>query len=294
MNNTLSISFSDTNFQLLFASSRDSAFKIQSAQSYYYPSIKSLDQLLSSENIDFILSVIKQFKEDSGITDMSISFTLPFNYAEVKNILLPSKCSTELKKQQIQWEISSTIANDLNLYKISLMKEIEKENHIQTIVVAIKKEILKKLQSIAQNIQADISNVILNCFALEKVLLSQKGFSFDKNYVLLKIENNYLEYHFFNGNKYLLSQIDLLDNLTRTKEELIVEITNERNKNISNFIDKESGNYPLELIIYGSSATEEVFEALRKGISTKVSYATIENFPSSDDFKYIESWGSFL
>lgn len=294
MNNTYCISFSDIDFQILHVSSQNNTLNVISAQIFKYPSIKPLDQLLSDENIRYISDAIEQSKKNLNIQNVGLSFVLPFNYAEVKRILLPTDSDGELKKHQIRWELETTLKNDINNYKISVLTEVREEAHKKAVVVAIKKEIIKKLQIIAQQNEADIENVILNCFALENFLINQKGFSLNKNYVFLKIDKNYLEYHFFSGDKYIVSQIYLLDNMSRTREEVIVETTNERNKNISNYIDKKTTENPLELIIYGSSVNQEIMEALKKGISSKVSYATIENFPFDDSYKFIESWGSFL
>jgi hypothetical protein len=294
MNNTFCISFSDINFQLLHVSFENDALSIHSAQIFPFPSIKSLDQLLSQENINFISGLLNRYKEKTGLTNFSISFVLPFNYAEVKKILLPLDSNNDLKRQQIKWELKTTLGENINNYKISILNELKQDTYLQAFVVAIKKEIINKLQIIAQQNMADINNVILNCFSLEKFLTSQTDFKLNTNYVFLKIDGNYLEYHFFKGNKYLLSQIDLLDSNSRTREELIVEITNERYKNIFNLLDKESANNPLELKIYGSTVTQEISEALQKGISSRVSYATIQNFPSADSYKFIESWGSLL
>jgi len=295
MNNTFCISFSDINFQLLHVSSQENALSIHSAKNFKYPSINSLDQFLSEDNINFISNSIDSFRRDHELNAaVTLSIVLPFNYAEVKKVLLPINSNKDLKRQQIKWELETTLTENIENYKISVLNERREENHIQAIVVAIKKDIIKKLQIIARQNMADINNVLLNCFWLENVLNKQEDFDISKNYMFLKVDKNYLEHHFFCGNKYLLSQIDLLENMSRPREEVIVEITNERYKNISNFIDKDLVNNPLELFVYGSSVSDGIFKALEEGLSSRVRYARVENFPTDDSYKYIEAWGTFL
>lgn len=294
MNNTFCLSFSDSDFQLLHLTKKDDRNWLHSAHHFKYASIKSIDQIISEENITFISETIKTYIDKNDISSISLSFILPFNYAEIKRIILPQNSDKNLKRSQIQWELETTLSGDLKEYKVSIMAEMEKEHYNYAIVVAIKKTIIKRLQIIAEQNNADISNVLLNCFSVENYLVNHTLFKNTKNYVFLKINRNYLEHHFFSGEKYLVSQIDLIDSSSRLRDEIIVEIVNERQKNLFNFIDKTLLDNPLELFVYGSCLTEETYEALKKGLSSKVNYAKIDDISSTDSYKYVEAWGSIF
>lgn len=294
MNNTFCLSFSDIGFQLLHLNKQDDGNRLHSAHHFDYSNIKSIDQIISDENILFISKSIHEYINENHISLSSISFVLPFNFAEIKRIILPQNSDKNLKRNQIQWELETTLSGNLKEYKVFILDEMEKDSYNYAIVVAIKKSIINQLQIIAEQNKVDISDVLLNCFSIENYLVSHKKFKAKKNYVFLKVNENYLEHHFFSGDKYLLSQIDLIDLSSRARDEVIVEIVNERYKNISNFIDKERIDNPLELFVYGTSLTEETFGALNKGLSSQVNYALVEDLTSTESFKFVEAWGAVL
>lgn len=294
MTNTFCLSFSDIGFQLLHLIQQDDRNTLHSAEQFSYTSTVPIDQIISDENILFISKILGKYIAEKGILSSSLSIVLPFNFAEIKRIILPQNSDKNLKRNQIQWELETTLSGDLRDYKVSILAETEKEFYNYAVVVAIKKSIINRLQSIAEQNKADISNVLLNCFSIENYLVNHNTFNVKKNYVFLKVNKNYIEHHFFSGDKYLLSQIDLIDSSSRSRNEVVVEIVNDRHKNISNFIDKEQNDNPLEFFAYGSSLTDETYDALKKGLSSKVNYALIESINSTDSFKYIEAWGSVL
>ena len=82
--------------------------------------------------------------------------------------------------------------------------------------------------------------------------------------------------------------------IIRSKKEVVLELTHERYKNISNLFGQTLNENPFELYLYGSSLTEEILNVLKKGLSIPVEYAHIDNFPTNEDYKYIEAWGSIL
>ncbi len=294
MNNTFCLSFSDIGFQLLHLNKQDDGNRLHSAHHFNYATIKSIDQIISDENISFVSKSINNFINENNIALSSLAFVLPFNFAEIKRIILPQNSDKNLKRNQIQWELETTLSGDLKEYKVFILDELEKDSYTYAIVVAIKKSVINHLQSIAEQNKVDISDVLLNCFSIENYLVNHKKFKPKKNYVFLKVNENYLEHHFFSGDKYLLSQIDLIDSASRPRNEVIVEIVNERYKNISNFIDKERIDNPLDLFVYGTSLNEETFGALNKGLSSKVNYALVENLSSTESFKFVEAWGAIL
>ncbi len=294
MNNTFCLSFSDIGFQLLHVISGDNEPNINSNYQFYYPSPKAPDQIFSGESIAFISNSIYKFKTDNNVENFSLSFALPFNYADIKKVAFPLDSDKKQKKDQIEWELKTTLPGDLKDYKISVLNESNESSYSSAVVVAIKKELLVKLKYVADENKSTIKNVFLNSFALENYILHDNRYSEDKNFAFLKVNKNILEYHFFCGKQYFLSQIDSLDLLSRNKEEVVLELTHERYKNISNLFGQTLNENPFELYLYGSSLNEEIFNVLKKGLSIPVEYAQIEEFPTDEDYIYVEAWGSIL
>jgi len=294
MNNTFCLSFSDIGFQLLHVISDDNGNSINSNHQFDYPSPVSPDQFFSGEIIAFISNNIYKFKTDNNIENFTLSFALPFNYADIKKVAFPLKSDKAQKRKQIEWELKTTLQGDLKDYKISVLNESNKSSFSSAVVVAIKKALLVKLKYIADENSCGISNVFLNCFALENYILHDNRYNEEKNFAFLKVNRNVLEYHFFSGKQYFLSQIDSLDLISRNIEEVVLELTHERYKNISNLFGQTLNESPFELYLYGSSLNDEIFHVLKKGLSIPVEYAQIDNFPTNEDYKYIEAWGSIL
>jgi hypothetical protein len=294
MNNTFCLSFSDIAFQLLHVTSDDNGNLINSNHQFDYHSPKSPDQIFNSKNISFISARIGQFAEENEIENFSLSFALPFNFADIKKVAFPLQSDKTLKKKQIEWELKTTLPGELKDYKISVLNELDEQSFSSAMVVAIKKELLIHLKQIADENKSNIKNVFLNCFALENYILNDNRFGDNKNFAFLKVNKNILEYHFFGGKQYFSSQIDSLDLSSRKKEEVVLERTYERYKNILNLFEQVLNKNPFELFLYGSSLNGDILNVLKKGLSIPVEYAKIDNFPTSEDYKYIEAWGSIL
>lgn len=292
--NTFCLSFSDIGFQLLYVTSDDNKNIIKSNHQFDYSSPKSPDQIFNSENISFISGKIGQFVTENSIENFSLSFAIPFNFADIKKVAFPLQSDKNLKKKQIEWELNTTLPGVLKDYKISVLNEMDESSFSSAMVVAIKKDLLSQLKQISDANKCSIKNVFLNCFALENYILHDNRFGDDKNFIFLKVNKNILEYHFFGGQQYFSSQIGSLDFSSRKKEEVILERTHERYKNILNLFEQVLNKNPFELYLYGSSLDEEILKALKKGLSIPVEYAKIDNFPTPEDYKYIEAWGSIL
>jgi len=294
MNNTFCLSFSDTAFQLLHIESDDNEKIIKSNHHINYSSPKSPDQIFNSECIAFVSSSINELKEEKGLENFSLSVTLPFNFADIKKVAFPNHSNKEQKRAQIEWELKTTLPGNLKEYKISVLNEFDESSFSSAVVVAIKKELLLKLKKVADETKGQIENVFLNCFALENYILHDNRYADDKNFAFLKVNRNTLEYHFFNAKKYFLSQIDSMDLSSRNKQEVVLELTHERYKNISNLFGQAQNEKTFELYLYGCSMNEEIFSSLKNGLSIPVERARINNFPGQDDYKYVEAWGSIL
>jgi DNA gyrase/topoisomerase IV subunit B len=130
---------------------------------------------------------------------------------------------------------------------------------------------------------------------LENYLENSIAFSPDQNYIFLKIGKKYIEQHFFLGKEYLTSYIDSLNDLqNRSKEEVILELSNERSKQVESLAQQMGNTNSFDLVIYGNSISESVKDTLKNGLSLSVEYATIGSYPEKDGYKFIEAWGSIL
>lgn len=294
MNNIFCLSFSDIGVQLLNVISDDNENTINSHHQFIYPSPKSSDQIFTRDNIPFIAESVLKFKTDNAVENFSLSFALPFNFADIKKVAFPLESNKTLKKEQIEWELNTTLPGELKDYKISVLNETNDVSYSSAVVVAIKKSLLNMLQQIAEECQSEIKSVFLSCFAIENYIMHDMHYRADKNFTFVKVSKNILEYHFYSGKQHYISQIDFLDLSSRNREEIIVELTHERYKKISNLFDQTMNKNPFELYLYGSFVDEKIIKALNKGLSIPVELAHIENFPDKNAYKYIEAWGSVL
>lgn len=294
MINTFSVSFSDNAFQIIHLSGENEQQTLHSGKQFAYTNISAIDQLFCSENINYVSQKISSLKAEKKIENLNLVFTIPFNYSVVKKVCFPHESSKEQKKNQIEWELSANLSDPLNSFKIMIVNENKAApNYVEATVIAINKEIIKKLSQIANDNNAEISKLMLNCFAIENFLIEEQRFKSDSNYYFLKNAENYIEHHFYSGKQYLLSYVDPI-NGKRNRDEYIVERSNERYKQVLHLIKKLNNNSHCVLYAYGNGLKASTFESLKTGLSLDVEYASLNNFPDPDSFKYLEAWGSVL
>ena len=238
MINTFSVSFSDNAFQIIHVSNENEQQILHAGNQFAYPNISAIDQLFTSENINFVSDKISSLKEEKKIENLSLVFSIPFNYSIVKKVCFPHESSKEQKKNQIEWELSANLSEPINSFKIMIVNENKSApNYVEATVIAIDKKIIRMLSEIANDNNAEISRLMLNCFAIENYITEEKSFKTDINYYFLKNAEKYIEHHFYSGKQYLLSYIDPI-NGSRNRDEFIVERSNERYKQVLHLIKK--------------------------------------------------------
>jgi len=296
MNNTISLSFSDNSFQLVHTTGEGPEHTLVSCNEHSYPQYISIDQVFNPDNLLSIIEAVNTLKKKNSLEEVDLSFSLPFNFAKIKKVAYPKDSDKKLKRSQIEWELESVISENIKEFKISILNENkDHKEYSEAQVVAINKALIKKLQFVAEESKAGISGVFLNCFSLENYLDQNNAFSPDQNHIFLKIGEKYIEHHFFLGKQYFSSYVDLLPELNnRRREEAILEITNERHKQVTNLAGQMDNKNKFNLIVYGNSVSESVVETLKNGLSLSVEYAGIGNYSEPDGYKYIEAWGSIL
>lgn len=296
MMNTLSLSFSGDKFQLIHAEGENEDRKIISCMQYNYPQDLFFDQIFKSEHTRFVAETIQQFAKENQLDNLSILFALPFNIATIKKVAFPFDSSKEQKKAQIEWEFQTVLAGPIKEFKISVLAEKDVDSsHSQAIVVGINKKVIKELKSIAASINASLSSILLNCFAIENFIDHNQNYKNAENYVFLKVSKNFIEHHFYKGKEYFLSHIDPILLLNgRQREDVIVEITKEHYKNVENLINQTQAEQNFKLKAYGDSLSEKDMNALKKSLSFDVDYVQINEYEKDDGFKYLEAWGSLI
>lgn len=296
MNNLFSLSFSDNSFQLVYLINNGSEHKLISCNHYFYSQSVSIDQIFNQDNLNTVIEAINSLKDKNNLNNVDLSFSLPFNFAKIKKIAYPTESDKKLKREQIEWELEAVISGSIKEFKISVLSESKNNNdYSEALIVAINRSLIKKLQYIAEKSNTGIFGVFLNCFSLENYLEHNDDLRSDQNHVFLKMGEKYIEHHFFLGKQYLRSYVDVLIEVkNRSREEVILELSNKRYKQVANLAGQMENNNTFNLVVYGNSVSEGVVEALKKGLSLSVEYAEINNYSGTDGFNYIEAWGSIL
>ncbi len=295
MNNTFSLSFSDNSFQLVHSTNDGAESKLVSCSEFLYPRPVPIDEVFSDANIQAVTDYVNSLKTENNLQEVDIVFSLPFNYAHIKRVAYPTGSEKIVKRGQIEWELGYVLSENIKKYKISVLKDSKNTDYSEALIVAINKTLIQCLQSIAEKSGTRISGVLLNCFALENYLDNSIAFSPDQNYIFLKIGEKYIEQHFFLGKEYLTSYIDSVNDLqNRTKEEVVLELSSERSKQVESLAQQMGNTNNFDLVIYGNSFSESLKDTLKNGLSLSVEYATIGSYPEKDGYKFIEAWGSIL
>ncbi|KAA3609851.1 MAG: hypothetical protein D8M58_08595 [Calditrichaeota bacterium] len=296
MNNTFSVSFSDNSFQLIHSASDGKEQALVSCSQHPYPNPVSVDQIFNPDNLLALIDAVNNLKTSNNLEDIELAFSLPFNYAKIKKVAYPKDSDKKLKRTQIEWELASVTSDNIKDFKISVLNENKKHSEYnEALIVAINKSLIKKLQYVAEESGAGISGVFLNCFSLENYLDYNKAFGQDQNYIFLKMGEKYIEHHYFLGKDYFSSCVDLvMEANNRSKEELVLELSNERYKQAVNIAGQMENSNKFNLIVFGNSVSESIVDTLKNGLSLSVEYAGIGNYSESDGYKYIEAWGSIL
>ncbi len=298
MDHVISLSLSDRAFQLVYAQTDDSSCHIVKAEEHLYKDDYRPDMLFNEANIRQIADAISALKQESGITENGIIVALPFNQAYTKNVIYPSDETKEEIRQHIAWEFSHSLPEEIDKYRVSVLKQIERDKAIsEATVVAISKSMLKTLKEMADNTQSQLQGILINCFSLENYLLREKELKPGDNFIVIKLGEYYLEHHIFFSGNYYSSYVDsIAPTADKSRLQNISDLTRERYKQISQLTAQlPFVNTPtINIIVFGSALTNKDFDTIVSGISSPVSKARLNELPGRDAFKYLEAYGSIL
>lgn len=296
MQNTFSISFSDSAFQIVHSTQEGENSQFVAYEQNSFDQSVSIDALLKPQTLTKIVDRINQFKQQQSIEEAELVFALPFNYAHVKQVVFPAGTDKKEKRSIIEWEMEAVVHEPIKNYKMSVLNQrVHNEQYTQAMVVAINKTIIKELLTIAEKCNLTLASVVLNCFSLESVL-DQANFKNETlNQLFLKVGTRFVEHHFFVDGQYHLSAIDLINSSeSRSFDDLLVESSKERIKQIANQVQQTGKNSQFEMFVYGDTLLEETVNALKSGLSLPVNYAQAGNGIKVDGYKYIEAWGAVI
>jgi len=295
MNNTFSISFSDSAFQLIHVVTDNGNAKVLSSNNYSFTKQGSLDQVFSQDNISFVSKVLAEKREILDEVSPSIVFCLPFNFATIKTIPFPADSDKAKKKSLIEWELNMALSEDIKEYKISIINEFQSNDEFSEVtVVAIKRSLLKDIQSLADENETSIDGIFLNCFSIEN-FLEKTNFAAGRNHIFVKVNDKNVEHHFFNQKRHLTSFVDaIILNKNYTREQYIVELAQDRIKQVSNLVTPRIDDSLFNLILYGPAINNELLKMFKDKMSMPVVSVPIPGLDEQESHTYIEAWGSIL
>ncbi len=245
--------------------------------------------------------IIQKQKEERQIEDLSIYIVLPYKFAYLKRIALPRKRDLNMERIQIEWDMGSYITGDLSQYKVIKTDHVfPYEQYEESVVLAIKKSLIKVLMQLADSCNAELGAVVLNNFALEKFLQFQKMSGEDSNQLIFRIGKNSIESHFYAGGNYHSS---VIDNINLISEEVdptqkIIGAVKENYKYFTNLGEqlpylKEN---PLKMMIYGTNLSAEMYAKVKGNFTAEIPKLEISNYPQylSNSHSFIEAFGAAL
>lgn len=245
--------------------------------------------------------IIQKQKEERQIEDLSIYIVLPHKFAYLKRIALPRKRDLNMERIQIEWDMGSYITGDLSQYKVIKTDHVFLyDQYEESVVLAIKKSLIKVLMQLADSCNAELGAVVLNNFALEKFLQFQKMSGENSNQLIFRIGKNSIESHFYAGGNYHSS---VIDNINLISEEVdptqkIIGAVKENYKYFTNLGEqlpylKEN---PLKMMIYGTNLSAEMYAKVKSNFTAEIPKLEIINYPQylSNSHSFIEAFGAAL
>jgi hypothetical protein len=260
------------------------------------------DDLVFDEHKFLRLSdiIVKQ-KEERQIEDLSIHFVLPYKFAYLKRIAIPSQDNLNLNRFQVEWDLSNYVNGELSSYKVMKADHsFEQKKFNEIVVFAIKKTLIKTLSQLASSCNAQLGSVILNNFSLENFLQNNGLITGDQCQLVFRIGKHAVESHFYKGGHYHSS---ILDNVNIISEESdpTQKFLSSIKENYQYFLNLREkvpylNNLPLRVMIYGTHLSVELFAKIKSSFNTEITKLEIKNYPEylTNSHNFIEAYGAAL
>jgi len=300
MNNIFSLSFSNLNFQVLHLTNNENKINLISHQTHQYPFKYNFDNLFASENIEAIAGIINDQKENAGIDNLTLMISLPINFSLQKKIALPVNAEEVVINEQVEWELSHYLPGELSDFKVIMTdSSFDYNDYKETLFICIHKKIINSLKMLADHCNSSLSKLVVDNFALENFIITNKIIDLSKNQILFNIDKIQHLSHFYIGGKYFTSYSENINPLKlNSYNEKIVRISKEKYLVIKNLNEQLpfGQNREIEIFIYGQGLSDTLTDALKKSFSGpvhKIEASAYPNMEPADIYKYVEVLGVY-
>ncbi|MEJ2053848.1 MAG: hypothetical protein P8X42_08015 [Calditrichaceae bacterium] len=226
---------------------------------------------------------------------MNNIFSLSFS-----NSTMPVDVEQNIINEQVEWELSHYLPGQLSDIKVIMTdSSFEYSGYKEVLFICINKKILNYINIMAQLSDSTLSKLLVENFAIENYLLTNKLIDPVKNQILFNIDNIQLISHYFIGGKYFTSYTDNINPLKmNTYNEKVVRIAKEKYLVIKNLNEQLpfGKNKDLEVFVYGQALTELLLTDIQASFSDPVHKPHASNYPNLDSnevSKYVEGLGIF-
>ncbi|GEM_PF-6344064 len=299
MKDIFGISLADTEFQLVHVFADDNLKTLQSLKNYPYLPNTAFDNALNPENLTHISDIILNYKDKNHVSELTINFTIPVNFAKTKRVAIPLNAAPDVLHTQIEWELNNYLGSVRNEYKIiKTENEVSFDNYKEILMIAIKKDLIENINILAKKLGAELNLLSLNIFSVENYLKANELADETENQLIFKVGKYHLDTYLYVGGNYYLSFTDTLHNLNSGNEneiKRILMLTKDRHKKCLNLIDQIpfKTNQVLNAFIYGNGLNNKIYKLISDNFSDKIEKMPAEQItdtPESDS-AFIETLG---
>ncbi len=244
----IGISFTQNSFQIVLPAEGSPREVLHSKQIAFSEPQQNF-HIFTKTAFDDIREALARFLAEHNISAAGLNISIPFNQAYTCWVFLPAGADKNVKKKQVQWTLKQQLPQEINRYKISLLKELpHTETSKKVLVVALEKELIRKFMDAVKELNVELNSLLIDSLALESFIQSE-----DKNrdiLQLVKVAFPLIENHFFENGQYMLTYLDNLALDERPLKESVAEIVNGKNKEYQQWREQEE-EQPVKTIFYG-------------------------------------------
>lgn len=279
MADILGLSFSDNEFYLGHSRQREGAPALSSVKPIPYPFDFRYDTLFTADHIDQMAALIRQEKETEQIDRSTLSVVLPENYSFQKRVAAPLNSDPSILKAQAQWELGSLLPGEISSYKIIKTDHTFLMNtYEEHLFVAIRRQILEELQTLAQSAEMTLGGVLLEDVAIQRFLLSVDPQAKGQNQLVVKVGQSDIKSFLFKNGKFYHSSFDRLtaedEDVARKTASMIKRRYNESLTLLEQLSASDAEQ--LRLMYWGSNVDEKLRSSLSENFKQEISELTAE------------------
>jgi len=279
MDYNFGISFSET--AMHFALAREN--KIQSVERMVYPFSFSYSSMFEPQVFAELTNMISEKITNYQVEGATLSIALPMNFVHIKKIALPVLAEPELVKQQVEWELSNFLTEDINNYKVLNTKvEFSVYNYREIIFLAFKKEIVKHLSQMAETCSTSLKKVLPAQYLLTDLI--RNGGEGGQTAMVTKLEKTQISSQLYIDGKYYYSYLDSTPLTDEANTQTIYRLCKNRHAETKNTVSQLpfSKNQELKCFVYGDGFNIELETLFEKNFSEPVNKLSSDQKGKSD------------